>query len=119
MDKAGAVNIMFHSEKVGGNYGAEWYIWPQESIAAIASAIRPGDGNSSAVADSILSEMHCVDKDAQRAAFLQSGWPTWRLMQQPGDAVFIPPRCPHQVRRRRTFNYVFSHLPRSPTSDIA
>jgi hypothetical protein len=120
MDKSGAVNMMFHSEgKVGDACGAEWYIWPHESIAGIARVVRPEDSDSCAVADPILSEMYFLDEEARRDVFLQSGNPPWRVLQQPGDAVFIPPRCPHQVQCHGTPGYKFSHSFRSRISVTA
>ena len=119
MDKSGAVNIMLHSErKLGGDHGAEWYIWPHESIAAISDVVRPGGINLGAPADAILSETYFLDADARQDAFMRSGYPPWQVLQKPGDAVFIPPRSPHQVCSHYICSYSFHVWPRSPILGI-
>jgi hypothetical protein len=88
---------MFHSEATNDEAGAEWYIWPYESIASISEVLQPGARTSGGIADPILSELYYLDEDTRRKIFLQCGYPPWRVLQKPGDAVFIPPRHPHQV----------------------
>jgi JmjC domain, hydroxylase len=97
LDKSGALNIMFYSDVKEGHYGAEWFIWPYESIPTISKFLHPGRASSNGDADAILSEMFFLDAGDRRDIFLSSGHPPWRILQKPGDAVFIPPRHSHQV----------------------
>jgi hypothetical protein len=88
---------MIHSEATGGQHGAEWYIWPSESISAISEIVQQGDPNSGGITDANFSETYYLDEATQQQIFLRCGYPPWRINQKPGDAVFIPPRHPHQV----------------------
>ena len=115
MDKSGAVNMMLHSEsEAGGDLGAEWCIWPHESIAGISDVVQPGGINLGAPADAILSETYFLGADARQDAFMWSGYLPWQVLQKPGDAVFIPPGCPHQVCCQYICSYSFHVWPRSP-----
>ena len=81
-----------HLESVG--HGAEWFIWSPESIPALSEVLNPGG----CLASAIVYETKAVSCDQNLTAFKNCGFPVWRHLQRPGDAVFIPPRHPHQVR---------------------
>jgi hypothetical protein len=92
---------MFFSQSDQGNGGALWDIWMQESMASLSEILRskfPAETEGLlGTAGPILSELFYIDNAIQRDTFLLDGHPTWRYKQQPGDVIFIPPRCPHQV----------------------
>lgn len=94
---------MFYSQRYNGRSGALWDIWAEQSMASISQVLRAKFPEQTkellGQAGPILSELFYVNNEIQREAFLLDGYPTWRHEQQPGDAVFIPPRCPHQVSR--------------------
>lgn len=100
MDKAGAVNIMFHSAPVGHGQvlGAHWDIWPSASIFSLSRALEPFTSEESCrLAQPIISETHYIYREVNKTAFLNSGISGWYTTQLPGEAVIIPPGCPHQV----------------------
>jgi JmjC domain, hydroxylase len=100
MDKAGAINIMFYSKpgRDGRVLGARWDIWPSSSIFSLSKALDPSASNAHCVqGQAIVSETQYISPDVGRAAFLKSGVRGWHTIQLPGEAVVIPPGCPHQV----------------------
>jgi hypothetical protein len=100
MDKAGAINIMLYSkpDRNGKILGAQWDIWPDSSLFSLSKALDPSASDESCnLGQAIISEMHYISLDVSRAAFLSSGIRGWRTVQLPGEAIVIPPGCPHQV----------------------
>ena len=100
MDKAGAVNVMFHSAPVGHGQilGAHWDIWPSASIFSLSRALEPFTSEESCrLAQPIISETHYIYREVNKTAFLNSGISGWYTTQLPGEAVIILPGCPHQV----------------------
>jgi JmjC domain, hydroxylase len=100
MDKAGAINIMFYSkpDQDGRIPGACWDIWPSSSISSLSKVLDPSVPiEYCRLGQAIVSETHYISSDAARNSFLDSGVRGWRTIQQPGEAVIIPPGCPHQV----------------------
>lgn len=100
MDKAGAVNAMLYSQPAtdGQLLGARWDIWHPDSIYSLSKALSPEASQENCrMAQPIISEMSYITPAVNRSAFLNSGIPGWSTTQLPGDAVIIPPGCPHQV----------------------
>jgi hypothetical protein len=100
MDKAGAVNIMLYSKQRpdSQSLGALWDIWSSASIFSLCKALEPTSSDESCrQGQAIISEMHYISPEVSKAAFLNSGVCGWRTIQLPGEAVVIPPGCPHQV----------------------
>lgn len=110
LDLTDAVNIMLYAS--GGHEdpllsmdkgiplcGAVWDIFPPSSANKIRAYLRDCDPLSD-VDDPIhrqmyyLSESHLSELASQEVC-------SYRVFQQPGDAVFIPAGCPHQVRNRQ------------------
>jgi hypothetical protein len=100
MDKAGAVNMMFYSkpDHNGKMLGAHWDIWSSSSIFSLSKVLDPSasDGHCH-LGQVIVSEMYYIPPDAAKIAFLSRGVRGWHMIQLPGEAVVIPPGCPHQV----------------------
>ena len=100
MDKAGAVNIMFYSKPAqdGKVLGARWDIWPSSAIFSLSKVLDPAASDEHCrLGQAVVSETHYLSPDASRAAYLASGIRGWHAVQLPGEAVIIPPGCPHQV----------------------
>lgn len=100
MDKSGAVNVMLHSQPTGEGQvlGAHWDIWPPTSIFSLSKALEPLSSDEDCrLAQPIISERHYVSQKASEVAFQNSGVSGWYTTQLPGEAVIIPPGCPHQV----------------------
>jgi hypothetical protein len=73
--------------------GAHWDIWPASSIPALSKAIVPeATDEECRLASPIVAEMAYVEPSK-----LPEGESPWVIEQQPGEAVIIPPGCPHQV----------------------
>jgi hypothetical protein len=100
MDKAGAVNVMLYSQPGNDNQvlGARWDIWHPHSIYSLCKALDPAASDDNCrMAQPIISEMHYISPETNRSAFLNSGIAAWHTIQLPGEAIIIPPGCPHQV----------------------
>ncbi|PPQ82156.1 hypothetical protein CVT26_008794 [Gymnopilus dilepis] len=97
MDHSAAVNIMLHtSTRPGtlGEGGARWEIWPPSSTAALSKHISPSStAEECEIGMPILCEKHYVPAKSSPNLAEEP----WSFVQHPGDAVFIPPGCPHQV----------------------
>jgi hypothetical protein len=100
MDKAGAVNVMLHSQPGSGDQrsGARWEIWGPRNIHSLSKALESSASDESCkMAQPIISETHYISPEVSRNAFRNSGLAGWFVNQLPGEAVIIPPGCPHQV----------------------
>ncbi|TDL29141.1 hypothetical protein BD410DRAFT_757791 [Rickenella mellea] len=98
MDMADAVNIMLHSEKcANGNPGcAAWDVFRAEDSSTIRKFLRKlfkGTYHN----DPIHAQMFYLDSDLRQKLYDEFGVKSWRIYQQPGEAVFIPAGCAHQV----------------------
>lgn len=99
MDKSGAVNILLYGEvKSESSNGARWDIWPVSSIPTLSQALDPtASPEDCSTGQPIISEQwHASDKIILET-FQATGRPHWCFIQLPGEAVIIPPGCPHQV----------------------
>lgn len=100
MDKAGAVNLMLFSKpgSDGQISGAHWDIWPSSSIFYLSKELDISASDESCrLGQPIISETHYISPSVSRNAFMKSGIRGWHTTQLPGEAVIIPPGCPHQV----------------------
>lgn len=99
MDKAGAVNVMLYSQPgVDECLGAQWDIWHPSNIHSLCKVLDASASDEDCkMAQPIVSEMHYVSPEECKNAFLVSGQVGWCTIQLPGEAVVIPPGCPHQV----------------------
>ena len=91
---------MFYSkpDRDGKISGASWDIWPSSSIPSLSKALDPSASDEQCrLGQAIVSETQYISVDAARSSFLDSGVRGWRTIQRPGEAVIIPPGCPHQV----------------------
>ncbi|RDB30045.1 Lysine-specific demethylase 3B [Hypsizygus marmoreus] len=98
MDKSGAVNIMLHSEDMGHGHGARWDIWPKSDIAGLSKALNPhASSDQCATGQPIVQEEFYAGSQVLEKKYGESGRCHWSFDQFPGEAVIIPPGCPHQV----------------------
>lgn len=98
MDMADAVNIMLYSAKRpdGGEGMAAWDIFRSEDTPKLRRFLRKRF-KSQFTNDPIHSQSFFLDIHMRRQLFDEFGVSSWRLYQRPGDAVFIPAGCAHQV----------------------
>jgi hypothetical protein len=117
MDKAGAVNVMLYGkpDQNGKVLGAHWDIWPSSSIFSLSKALDSSASDQSCcLGQAIISETHYISPKESRDAFMSSGIRGWHTIQLPGEAVIIPPGCPHQVSivsMHRILSHVMSRYP--------
>jgi hypothetical protein len=90
---------MLYSSGIGNNSpGARWDIWPSKSIPALSRALDPKACQVSCeLAQPIIAETHYAGPDVMEKVVQATGTPHWTINQLPGEAVVIPPGCPHQV----------------------
>ncbi|KAJ2557203.1 hypothetical protein EV175_001490 [Coemansia sp. RSA 1933] len=94
-DAADAVNIMAYAAPLaeGAPAAAVWDIYPPEA----ASAIREFIGKSPKGSDPIHDQMRYLTRADRQRLFREKGIRCYRIYQNPGDAVFVPAGCAHQV----------------------
>jgi lysine-specific demethylase 3 len=123
MDMADALNIMVHAEPMpDGSPGyAAWdlfhsddsdkirqflknkYLIKAASATAGAASSSNGNGNGNAstakplLHDPIHSQQFYLDSTMRLELFVTMGVMSHRVYQKPGEAVFIPAGCAHQV----------------------
>jgi hypothetical protein len=112
-DRSGAINIMLHSETINGDTsGAEWFLFPESSIPFIFRALQKAglvdECSPGSEAQCLLQQNFFMDADLRRQIVQLSKGSCWRIEQHPGDAIFIPPRCPHQVSSHQFYVTSFS-----------
>ncbi|KAJ1663308.1 hypothetical protein IW140_005160 [Coemansia sp. RSA 1813] len=93
-DAADAVNIMAYAAPLAEEApaAAVWDIYPPEAAAAIRTFIGPP-----AKGDPIHNQetyLTCPDRER---LYREYGVRCYRIYQNPGDAVFVPAGCAHQV----------------------
>ncbi|KAF8075872.1 hypothetical protein FPV67DRAFT_1469586 [Lyophyllum atratum] len=71
---------------------------PSVPVAGPAKQVRQGQGQEWAgVNDPIHAQAIYLDEDLRTALFEKTGVMSYRFYQRPGEAVFIPAGCAHQV----------------------
>ncbi|KAG8721975.1 hypothetical protein FRC09_007036 [Ceratobasidium sp. 395] len=101
IDMADAVNIMmFASNSKGGEDPgvAAWDIFRASDSDKIRAYLRRKSGKkATGGGDHIHSQLFYLDSDDRKQLYQQENVYSWRIYQRPGDAVFIPAGCAHQV----------------------
>lgn len=81
----------------GSDGTAAWDIFPAEDAPAIREFLR----ETLAVRhseDPIHTQRFYLDSELRQRLYEEKKVTSWRIYQKPGDAVFIPAGCAHQVR---------------------
>ncbi|KAG8836209.1 hypothetical protein FRC17_008945 [Serendipita sp. 399] len=102
MDMADAVNIMLYAapppdQQVGV---AVWDIYPSKYSSDIRTFLKeefPVETSPVFYIDPIHSQHFYLTPALRKKLFEKYGVKSWRIWQKPGDAVFIPAGCAHQV----------------------
>lgn len=102
LGQADAVNIMLYaSPPPGQTIGvAVWDIYPSTVTNTIREFLReefPPETSPIQYVDPIHSQYFYLTPKLRRKIFDKYGVRGWRIYQKPGDAVFIPAGCAHQV----------------------
>lgn len=100
MDMADAVNIMVHSERTpdGAPGCAAWDIFRSDDAFKIRQFLRQ-KFKGRVQKDPIHAQDFFLDSELRRELYDQYGVKSFRIYQRPGEAVFIPAGCAHQVRQ--------------------
>jgi lysine-specific demethylase 3 len=98
MDMADGVNIMVHSElRPDGSPGvAAWDLFRAEDADRLRRFLKRRFG-SNGQHDPILSQQYYLDAQLRKELYDDYGIKSHRVYQRPGDAVFVPAGCAHQV----------------------
>ncbi|KDQ65025.1 hypothetical protein JAAARDRAFT_28691 [Jaapia argillacea MUCL 33604] len=98
MDMADALNIMTHAAPCpDGNVGyAAWDLFRAEDADKIRKFLKKKFKNA-ASNDPIHSQQYYLDVVLRKELFAEYGVKSHRVFQRPGEAVFIPAGCAHQV----------------------
>ncbi|TFY60066.1 hypothetical protein EVG20_g7560 [Dentipellis fragilis] len=99
MDMADAVNIMLHAEPCpDGSPGvAAWDLFRWEDAAQLRKFLNKRFSNGGQAHDPIHSQQIYLDSEMRKELFDDFGIKSYRVYQRPGEAVFIPAGCAHQV----------------------
>jgi lysine-specific demethylase 3 len=98
MDMADGVNIMVHAEpRADGSPGvAAWDLFRTEDADRLRRFLKRRFG-ANGQHDPILSQQYYLDASLRKELFDDYGIKSHRVYQRPGEAVFIPAGCAHQV----------------------
>jgi len=98
MDMADGVNIMVHAEpRADGSPGvAAWDLFRTEDADRLRRFLKRRFG-ANGQHDPILSQQYYLDAAMRKELFDDHGIRSHRVYQRPGEAVFIPAGCAHQV----------------------
>lgn len=98
MDMADAVNIMIHAakRKDGTDGFAAWNIFRAQDAPQLRKFLG-GRFPETQDSDPIHSQCHFLDTRLRAQLYRETGVKSWRIHQRPGEAVFIPAGCAHQV----------------------
>ncbi|KAI1784133.1 hypothetical protein LXA43DRAFT_902206 [Ganoderma leucocontextum] len=98
LDVTCAINLMMWSEDMTSERpGAEWQIFPADSVEKLQSFLR--EEFSLSPDEDPIHQQHYYLSHVMLARLREShGVSPWTIYQYYGDAVFIPAGCPHQVR---------------------
>ncbi|OCF44720.1 hypothetical protein I317_01409 [Kwoniella heveanensis CBS 569] len=99
MDVADAVNLLTHaSDRPDGEPGcAVWDLFRAEDADLIREFLRDKFEKTHSFTDPIHSQLFYLDASLRKELFESKGVKGWRVYQYPGQAVFIPAGCAHQV----------------------
>lgn len=109
MDMADAINIMLYaSKKKNGDDGyAAWNIYHVEDAQKIREFLREKNPSlNDETFDPIHSQQYFLDTALRKELYDTKGVRSWRIEQRPGEAVFIPAGCAHQVGHH-PMSYIF------------
>ncbi|WWC69738.1 uncharacterized protein I206_103681 [Kwoniella pini CBS 10737] len=99
MDVADAVNLLLYAsprrkEEPGC---AVWDLFRAEDADLIREFLKEKFGNTHVFTDPIHSQLFYLDSELRKELYERKGVKGWRIYQYPGQAVFIPAGCAHQV----------------------
>ena len=100
MDMADALNVMLYASKCkDGTEGyAVWDLFRAEDSDKLRGFLRSKFGQpQSGANDPIHGQQFYLDVELRQALFDECGVKSYRVYQRPGDGVFIPAGCAHQV----------------------
>jgi lysine-specific demethylase 3 len=97
-DLTDAVNVMLWAAEFAKDMSgcALWHIFPAAASCIINEFLRRE--GFTGLGDLIHLQQVCLTPALLHLLFEQTGVRPWTILQHPGDAVYIPAGCAHQVR---------------------
>ncbi|KAL1922068.1 uncharacterized protein VTP21DRAFT_10710 [Calcarisporiella thermophila] len=100
-DMADAVNLMVYSadNEPTAPAAAVWDIYSQSDLPKLRAFLNKiaAEESYDIPGDPVHSQVFYLDVKLRQRLFDEYGVRSWRIEQRPGDAVFIPAGCAHQV----------------------
>ncbi|KAL0077284.1 hypothetical protein J3Q64DRAFT_1767764 [Phycomyces blakesleeanus] len=98
-DMADAVNVMCYADKTDENSAAVWDIYAYEDLAEIKNFVDKiaKEMGVKGILDPVHSQWIYLNDSLQQRLLEEHNITSWRIYQNPGDAVYIPAGCAHQV----------------------
>lgn len=111
-DLTDAINIMTHSELCpDGRPGyAVWNIYPPGSYETVKRFLGEDEVTDGETSDKIIEQKSFLSPSHRKRLYDKYGIRSWRIEQHPGEAVFIPAGCPHQVKIKFSSYRITSEL---------
>ncbi|TFK45215.1 hypothetical protein OE88DRAFT_1640216 [Heliocybe sulcata] len=98
LDVTSAVNLMLYAvaEEDGSPGSAVWHIFPRSTCSSIRKLISESDMGEE-MGDPIHNQKTYVSREMLDRLRVKYDVVPWEIKQRPGEAVFIPAGCAHQV----------------------
>ncbi|OZJ05566.1 hypothetical protein BZG36_01716 [Bifiguratus adelaidae] len=103
-DVTDAVNVMFYSSPIDQTEShkqiaaAVWDIYHQADLPKLKAFLASyAERQNVIVVDAVHDQWVYMDAALREELYKETGIRGWRIYQNPGDAVFIPAGCAHQV----------------------
>ncbi|KIY45127.1 hypothetical protein FISHEDRAFT_49906 [Fistulina hepatica ATCC 64428] len=99
MDIADAMNIMTYAAPTpdGAPGSAAWDIFRADDSPVIRDYLKEKFGPQAGATDPIHGQQYYLDEEMRDELFKKYNVVSYRFYQRPGEAVFIPAGCAHQV----------------------
>ncbi|KAI7871431.1 hypothetical protein BDF14DRAFT_1718940 [Spinellus fusiger] len=97
-DMADAVNVMCYADITDEHASAIWDIYAYKDMAKIETfLVKIAAERKRNIISPIHNQWLYLNDELRQRLYKEYGIKSWRILQNPGDAVYIPAGCAHQV----------------------